>query len=141
MALVFWDTNLFIYLFEGNPEFGASVRELGRRMESRRDRLVTSALTIGEILVRPIRENDSDSEQRYRAFFSDPEIRIATFDASAAYAYARVRQDAAVRVADAIQLACAASAKVDLFVTNDERLSRKQVPGINFITSLARAPI
>ncbi len=141
MALVFWDTNLFIYLFEGNLEFGASVRELGRRMESRRDRLVTSALTIGEILVRPIRENDSDSEQRYRAFFSDPEIRIAAFDASAAQSYARVRQDAAVRVADAIQLACAASAKVDLFVTNDERLSRKQVPGIHFITSLERAPI
>jgi predicted nucleic acid-binding protein len=110
-------------------------------MESRRDRLVTSALTIGEILVRPIRKNDSDSEQRYRAFFSDPEIRIAAFDAGAAQFYARVRQDAAVRVADAIQLACAASAKVDLFVTNDERLSRKQVPGINFITSLERAPI
>jgi predicted nucleic acid-binding protein len=141
LALVFWDTNLFVYLFDGSPEFGASVRELGRRMEARKDRLVTSALTIGEILVRPIREKDSDTERRYQAFFSDPEIQIAAFDANAAQVYARVRQDAAIRVADAIQLACAASAKVDLFITNDERLSRKNIPGINFVTSLARAPI
>jgi uncharacterized protein len=141
LALVFWDTNLFVYLFEGNPKFAESVRELGRRMEARRDRLVTSALTIGEILVRPIRENDADTEKRYRALFSGPEIQIAAFDANAAQFYARVRQDAAIRTADAIQLACAASAKVDLFITNDERLSRKNLPGINFVTSLARAPI
>ena len=42
---------------------------------------------------------------------------------------------------DAIQLACAASVGIDLFITNDDRLSRKNIPGINFITSLARAPI
>lgn len=141
MALVFWDTNLFIYLLEGSPTFGKSVRELGRRMEARRDRFVTSTLTIGEILVKPIRENDSDSEKRYRAFFSGSEIQIVVFDADAAQYYARLRQDAGIRVADAIQLACAAAAKVDLFITNDDRLSRKNIPGINFITSLARAPI
>jgi len=141
LALVFWDTNLFVYLLEENRTFGESVRELNRRMEARRDRLVTSALTIGEILVKPIRENDSDSEKRYRAIFSGPDIQIAAFDAYAAQVYAYVRQDGAIRVADAIQLACAASAKVDLFITNDDRLSRKKVPGIHFVTSLARAPI
>jgi uncharacterized protein len=141
LALVFWDTNLFVYLLEENPKFGESIRKLGRRMEARGDRLVTSALTIGEILVRPIRENDADSEKRYRALFSGPEVQIAAFDANAAYVYGRVRQDAAIRTADAIQLACAASAKVDLFITNDERLSRKNVAGIHFVTSLDRAPI
>jgi len=44
-------------------------------------------------------------------------------------------------VADAIQLASAASANVGLFITNDDRLSRKNIPGSNFITSLVRAPI
>lgn len=141
MASIFWDTNMFIYLMEGNSEFGGSVRDLGHRMEARGDRLITSALTIGEILVRPIRENDIECEKRYRAMFSRPEIRVVTFDASAAQHYGRVRQDTAIRLPDAIQLACAASAGVDLFITNDDRLSRKNIPGINFITSLARAPI
>ena len=64
MALVFWDTNLFIYLLAENPAFGESVRGLGRRMEARQDRFVTSALTVGEILVKPIRESDFDHEKR-----------------------------------------------------------------------------
>ncbi len=55
--------------------------------------------------------------------------------------YARIRRDKTIRSPDAIQLACTASAGVDLFITNDDRLSRKNIPGIHFITSLARAPI
>jgi len=141
VASVFWDTNLFIYLIEGNAEFRGSVRDLGHRMEARGDRLVTSALTIGEILVKPIRDNDSECEKRYMAMFSRPEIQVLTFDASAAQHYGHVRRDQSIRVPDAIQLACAAAAGIDLFITNDDRLSRKNIPGINFITSLARAPI
>jgi hypothetical protein len=38
-------------------------------------------------------------------------------------------------------LACAASANVDLFVTNDERLQGKQVAGIQFIVPVGRVPI
>jgi predicted nucleic acid-binding protein len=141
MAFVFWDTNLFIYLLEGNAEFGDSVRRLGQRMEARRDCLVASALTIGEILVRPLRENDTETAERYLTMFQRPEVQITTFDPRAAQHYARVRRDSTIKVPDAIQLACAASAGVDLFITNDDRLSRKNIPGINFITSLARAPI
>ena len=42
------------------------------------------------------------------------------------------------RAPDAIQLACAAAGGTDLFITNDDRLSRKNVPGIAFIQSLQR---
>ena len=141
MAAVFWDTNLFIYLLEGSVEFGESVRKLGQRMEARGDCLITSALTIGEILVRPLRANDTETAERYRAMFRRPEVKITAFDPKAAQHYARVRQDTTIKVPDAIQLACAASSGVDLFITNDDRLSSKNIPGINFITSLSRAPI
>jgi len=50
-----------------------------------------------------------------------------------------IRADRAIGAPDAIQLACAASAGVDLFITNDDRLSRKHVPDVKFITSLERA--
>jgi len=141
LAQIFWDTNLFIYLFEQNPAFGDKVRELRRRMLLRGDHLITSALTVGEVLTRPVRDADEGAIRRYRAVFAHPGIRIAPFDFSAAECYARIRQDRNLRPPDAIQLACAAAAGVDLFITNDERLSRKNVAGISFITGLTSAPI
>lgn len=79
--------------------------------------------------------------RRYEAILTGPEVRVLPFDFTAAKAYARVRQDRAIAPSDAIQLACAAAAGIDLFITNDDRLSRAIVPGIHFITSLASAPL
>lgn len=110
-------------------------------MLRRHDHLFTSAMTVGEILVKPLATGNAALIDRYRAFFAVPEITVAAFDLRAAEAYGRIRQDRGIHPADAIQLACASSAGVDLFITNDDRLSQKNTPGINFITSLSRAPI
>jgi predicted nucleic acid-binding protein len=52
-----------------------------------------------------------------------------------------MRAERSLKAPDAIQLACAASVKVDLFVTNDDRLRGKQVDGIQFLVPLGKAPI
>lgn len=49
--------------------------------------------------------------------------------------------DRSLRAPDAIQLACAAGAGVDLFITNDARLHARQITGIQFIVSLEGAPL
>lgn len=141
MANIFWDTNLFIYLVEANPQFGPAVKDLRRRMLRRNDRLFTSAMTVGEVLVKPIASGNRALAEQYRTFFAAPQISVATFDLSAAEAYAIIRNDRTIRPGDAIQLACAAAAEVDLFITNDSRLNRKNVPGIKFISGLSEAPI
>jgi predicted nucleic acid-binding protein len=140
MANIFWDTNLFIYLVEASPEFGPAVKDLRRRMVDRNDRLLTSAMTVGEILVKPLATGNRALAARYRAFFAVPQISVAAFDLGAAEAYPSIRSDRTIGPADAIQLACAAAADVDLFITNDGRLNRKNVPGIKFISSLSEAP-
>lgn len=66
---------------------------------------------------------------------------LIPFNPEAARVYARLRQHRALRPPDAIQLACAAPARVDLFITNDERLSQLTVAGVPFVSSLDRAPI
>jgi predicted nucleic acid-binding protein len=66
---------------------------------------------------------------------------VIDFDSDAALAYARIRKDRSVRPPDAIQLACAATGEMELFITNDDRLSQKTVEGIHFIVSLERALI
>jgi predicted nucleic acid-binding protein len=108
-------------------------------MLQRGDRLYTSTLSVGEILVKPVAARRSDVAERYLAFFRRPGINVLPFDFKAATSYGRIRQDKAIRAPDAIQLACAAAAGIDLFITNDVRLSDRVVPGINFITSLERA--
>jgi len=62
-------------------------------------------------------------------------------DAKAAIQYARLRCDRSIRPADAILLACASVARVDLFITNDERLHAKQVEGIQFVVSIEGVPL
>ena len=141
MARIFWDTNLFIYLLEEHPAFGGRVKELRRRMLARHDNLFTSALTVGEILVAPVASQRTEVERRYLTFFRRPGVTVLPFDVQTAAVYAQVRQDRTISPPDAIQLACAAAAQVDLFITNDGRLSRKIVPGIGFISSLATAPL
>lgn len=141
MANIFWDTNLFIYLLESNSSFGAVVKDLRRRMLQRNDRLFTSAITVGEILVKPLSTGDKILANRYRAFFAGTQLTVSTFNFDAAEAYAEIRQDRGIHPADAIQLACAAAAEIDLFITNDSRLSKKNVPGIKFISGLSEAPI
>jgi predicted nucleic acid-binding protein len=139
---IFWDTNLFIYLLEDSPQFGQAVAELRRRMLRRNDRLFTSAMTVGEVLVKPLGSGNAALADRYRTLFSGSHITVSAFDLGAAEAYANIRQDRSIFPADAIQLACAESAKADLFITNDDRLTQKNIPGVSFfIASLTRAPV
>jgi len=133
---IFWDTNLFVYLFEGGP-FAPAVTSLHERMLARDDALFTSALTLGEIQVLPRRTSEGEAARAAAAVRSV--AAVVPFDEIASTAYAQVRQDRGIRPADAIQLACAAAAGIDLFITNDDRLSNRRVAGVKFITSLERA--
>lgn len=139
MTRVFWDTNLFVYLLEDYGELSQRVHVLRERMIERQDQLCTSTMTLGEILVKPSALRRQDLIDKYDAALTSPAVLLLPFDRAAARIYARIRNDSGVRPPDAVQLACAAQAECDLFITNDERLSRKVVPGIHFIVSLQRA--
>jgi predicted nucleic acid-binding protein len=140
MSRVFWDTNLFIYFLEGSNQFSVDTRRLRRSMLARGDQLLTSALTLGEILVKPLEQGDRVLCARYEDAITKT-ASLLPFDAKAAWKYAEIRFDRSVRAPDAVQLACAASANIDLFVTNDRRLQGKQVNGIQFIVALDQVPI
>jgi predicted nucleic acid-binding protein len=141
MAKIFWDTNLFIYLFEANPLFSMKVVDVRKRMIARSDHLFTSTLTVGEILVKPNRDGAHALAEQYRRFFESSALIVLPFDHPSAITYADIRRDPSLSRADSMQLACAAAHRVDLFLTNDERLHGKIVPGIHFICGLDRIPI
>lgn len=139
MSRIFFDTNLFIYLLEDSGTRGSKVGGILERISGRRDELLTSTLTLAEVLVKPLSVGDIAWADRYEKLLNTPGVAMLTFDRASARIYAQLRQDKTLKPPDAIQLSCAANAKCDLFITNDERLSRRIVPGIQFITSLDRA--
>jgi len=141
MSRVFLDTNIFIYLIEDRGALGKSAFGLVERLAVRRDLVFTSALTLGEVLTQPLAKGDTQLMQEYERKLTSPGVHVVDFNREAARIFARVRQDRSIKAPDAVQLAVAAASQCDLFVTNDDRLSKKVVSGIQFITSLGRVPI
>ncbi len=139
MSRIFFDTNLFIYLLEDFGEFGQRVTALMRRMSERRDELLTSTMTLGEVLVKPLSVGHISWANQYEILLNTPGVVVIPFDRECARVYAGLRQDKALKAPDAIQLSCAAVAKCDVFITNDDRLSKRIVPGIQFIVSMEKA--
>jgi predicted nucleic acid-binding protein len=127
---------LFIYWLENNPQFGQRVGTIRARMEERGDQLITGTFTFGEVLAGPYRIGPvkivDESKRLLRSVVSE----VVSFTLEAADHYARIRGMLGIPPADAIHLACAAHAGTDLFLTNDNRLIGKVVPGIQFIASL-----
>jgi predicted nucleic acid-binding protein len=140
MSRIFWDTNLFVYLLEPKEKFSVMTKELRIRMLRRGDQLLTSTMTLGEVLVKATQAGDGDRCRKYERAISLA-ATIVPFDISAARHYASIKTSRSVRPPDAVQLACAASVGVDLFITNDNRLQDKQISGIQFIVPLTRVPI
>jgi predicted nucleic acid-binding protein len=136
MSLVYWDTMLFAYLFEGHPQYKSRVAQIARRMQERRDTLCTSVFAVGETLAGPCRTQRWDEVSKVREFFRSPELRLLDFKLSTAEIFAEIRGRAGISSGDAIHLACAAEARVDLFLTHDKQLARKIISGIQFIATL-----
>ena len=140
MSRIFFDTNVFIYMFEGLEPNRTRMLEIRRRMLERGDQIVTSTMTLGELLVKPTKLGQASLIEQYdRAVRST--AQLINFDAQVAWRFASLRATHNLRCADAIQLACAANAGVDLFLTNDQRLHSLNIPGIGFITPLDRSPL
>ena len=136
MSRIYWDTMLFIYWLEDNPQFSKRVDAIRSRMEEREDQLITGAFTFGEVLAGAYRKGASNLADEARRLLQSVVAEVIPFTIETADHYARIRGSLRVAPADAIHLASAAQARADLFLTNDDRLVGKHVPGIQFIASL-----
>ena len=136
MSRIYWDTMLFIYWLENNPQFAKRVGQVRTRMEERGDQLITGAFTIGEVLAGPYRIGAVKVAEECKRLLRSVVSELVPFTIDTADHYARIRGTLRLPPADAIHLACAAQAGTDLFLTNDKNLVGKIVPGIQFIASL-----
>jgi uncharacterized protein len=136
MSRIYWDTMLFVYWIENNPTYSKRMSGLIAKMQERDDQLYTSAFAVGEILVGPRKMQASGVVEKIRETLRPPFVEIIPFTLEAADHYAGIRATQTISPADAIHLACAASANTDLFLTTDKNLVGRVVPGIQFIAGL-----
>lgn len=133
----FWDTNVFIYLIERNPLWYDRARSLFTEHLGGTGELITSMLTLGELLSQPLRTGRHEQAQRYVELLTKTErLGLVSFDRQAAEHYPTIRATTALRQPDSMQLACAAAAGATTFITNDQRLWDLKVAGIDTICGL-----
>ena len=119
------DSAPVIYLIEQHPRYHPLVREVFGRLGGGRLEGITSVVTLGEVLVQPLRHGDVRLAQRYRdVLLQSAGFRTRPLGAIAAERAAELRARYGVRLPDALQLAVALLEGCQAFLTNDHQLKR-----------------
>ena len=126
------DTAAFIYLIEEHPRYLPLLAPLFREADEGRRRLVTSALTLLEVLVVPYRAGDAALAERYEAVLTRGRgLDLVDLDRAVLHGAAQLRAHSRIRTPDALQLAAALLRGCSAFVTNDRRLP--EVAGLKVV--------
>jgi predicted nucleic acid-binding protein len=126
------DTAIFIYFIEEHPQFLPLVEVLFREADKGRIKLMTSALTLLEVLVVPYRRGDHVLAGRYDSILTRSRgVRIADISRDHLRAAAQLRAGTGVKVPDALQLVATLAGGCTVFLTNDRDL--RAVPGVRIL--------
>jgi predicted nucleic acid-binding protein len=119
------DTAPLIYLVERHTRYAETVLEIVQRMAVGRLAGVTSVVTLGEVLVQPIRQGNDLLQRRFtNALLRGIGFRTYPVDVPAATLAAQLRADYNLHLPDACQIAVAIREGCEAFLTNDRRLTR-----------------
>src|SRR5262250_1828775 len=120
------DTSIFIYFIEEHPSFLPVLQPFFKEVDTGRKELVTSALTLLEVLVVPYRSGDRLLAERYEALLTQSRgVRVAEISRD------HLRAATGVKTPDALQLVAALAAGCTAFLTNDRALPT--VPGLRIL--------
>jgi predicted nucleic acid-binding protein len=117
------DTSVFISLIEEHPGFLPAILPLFEDADRGRRQLVTSSLTLLEVLVVPSRLGHRELAERYELLLTRSRgVRLVDLTRDHLRAAAQLRAATGVKTPDALQIAAALGAGCRTFVTNDRRL-------------------
>jgi predicted nucleic acid-binding protein len=117
------DTTPLIYFTEENQTYIEVIDPFFKAVGSGELTVITSVVTLLEVLVRPIRDGNLMLAQRYREFLLNTNSVITHFlSQEIAEEAARLRAFHKIRTPDSIQMATAISQGASFFLTNDTHL-------------------
>jgi predicted nucleic acid-binding protein len=132
------DTAPLIYFMEENSAFLDTVKPFFAAMERGDFQVVTSSITLAEVLVNPIKHDKLTLAEQYKELLLNAEnLRLFPATTQIAELAARLRATHNLQTPDAIQIATALDQKADFLLTNDAKLSRLPQPQILVLADLA----
>lgn len=126
------DASVVIYYVEAHPEFVVLADPIFDAAREGERELITSSLTLLEVLVKPCRAENEGLAWRFEALLTQsPGLMLVDLDRDQLRVAAKLRARYGVRTPDALQLAAALSAGCSSFVTNDRKIP--SVPGLSVV--------
>ncbi len=120
---VYLDTNILIYLMEGYETHWQNLKTLGESIQTGEAKIVTSEMTLCEILVKPFKDGNLKAVQTYRDFLEDDSFIELKPTSREIYLKASLyRAEFGLKMPDAIHVATAVHTDCEVFITNDHRI-------------------
>lgn len=136
-SVVGLDTAPLIYLIEENPRYLPHVRPFFDAVDQGHFRVVTSILTLVEVLIHPLRLGNSQLANEYRRILLHANnVETVPVTALIAEEAARLRAKHNLRTPDSIQIATAITGGATSFLTNDTHLQSPMIPKILILDNL-----
>ncbi len=131
--LIALDTAPLIYFIEEHPTYCPVVEPFFEQLDKGTVQVVTSVITLTEVLVKPLRDGDARLAEQYRDILLNID-GLTTVEVSAAVAEkaARLRSQYSLRTPDAIQIATALHTGASALLTNDIRWPA--LPDVHILT-------
>lgn len=121
------DSSIFIYYIEENPQYLPLVDPIFDAVVEGRLEVVTSALTLMETLVVPLKAGNEVLARQYERFLTQSRgLRLVPIDHGVLRAAAHVRSATRLKTPDALQVTSALIGECPVFLTNDGRISAPQ---------------
>jgi predicted nucleic acid-binding protein len=126
------DSAPLIYFIEENPTYLEMTDAFFEAMVRGEFRVVTSVVTLLEVLVYPLRQGNRILAQQYRdILFNEEGLTTIAVSPAIAEEAAQLRATYNLQTPDSIQMATAISGGASFFLTNDARLP--SLPGLEVL--------
>ncbi len=126
------DTAVFIYFIEENRRYLPIILPLFAEADAGRRQLITSALTLMEVLVVPYRSGNRALADRYAGLLKRGRgIELIDLTREQMIMAAQLRATTSIKTPDALQVVAAIHSRCSAFVTNDRGLP--DVPGLKIL--------
>lgn len=129
------DSNIFIYYFNENPQFGKASKLIFDGLATNKLRAITSSATLIEILSSK-KLSDQAAKDIEKKVLTIPNVTILDIDQKIAVGAAKIRRSYGFRTPDAIQLTTAIRGKAQAFITNDRRMKGVKEIKVLLLSSL-----
>jgi predicted nucleic acid-binding protein len=119
------DTSPFIYFFEKKEAYLNYLRSFFKACSEGKFEIVTSTVTLSEILVNPYKNQKDDLVDNYlEVLLNSKGIRIINIDVAVSKLSAKLRSIYSLKTPDAIQIASSIISNAKYFLTNDKSLKK-----------------